>query len=98
MDIYITIIEAVPDCSNPEREQYAGAYINCWVRAKSEQDAISRAMEYIDSEHWRCIQLEEISVAERSRYADLPDSLACFDAACEQGIAALFHIWLNESV
>lgn len=96
MDIYFIIIEAVPRRENPESRLYGGAYINCWVKAGSEKEAVGKAMEYIEGEHWSGVYLEEVDVAERSRYFDLPESLACFDMAGETGVAAMFYTWLVE--
>ena len=96
MDIYFIMVEAVPGRDHPESRLYGGAYIDCWVKAGSEKDAVAKAMEYIDGENWSCVCLEDVAVVERSRYLDLPDSLICFDAAGENGLAAMFYTWPAE--
>ena len=93
MAIYYLMIEATPNSSNPERKELGGAYINCWVKATTQKDALKKVKEYICEENWSFIKLEDIWVAQRQNYTDLPDSLECYDEACENGLSAIFNTW-----
>ena len=39
------------------------------------------------------MKVEGIWEAQRQSYIDLPDSLECYDEACEIGLSAVFNTW-----
>jgi len=47
MDIFYLLLEGKPCINNEESKEVAGAYINCWVKAKDETTAKDKAMKYI---------------------------------------------------
>ena len=93
MSIYYLMIEAVPNRDNPEYHEFGGAYINCWVKSATQKEALKKAREYIAEENWKFRKAEDIWVAQRQDYADLPDSLECYDEACKNGLSAIFNTW-----
>lgn len=93
MAIYYIMIEAAPNRSNPESKEFAGAYINCWVKASTQKEALKQAKEYIKDENWKFIKTEDLWEAQRQSYIDLPESLECYDEACEIGFSAIFNTW-----
>lgn len=98
MAIYYYMIEAVPSRNNPEGKQCGGAYINCWVNAAAQTDALIKAIEYIDDEDWIFMKTEDAFIAQRDSYLNEPDSLKCYDEACKNGISAIFYTWqMDES-
>ena len=42
MKIYWVMLEVAP---SDENEEYKGAFLNCWVKAESEQEAIEAKLE-----------------------------------------------------
>ena len=93
MAIYYIMIEATPNTSNPESKKFGGAYINCWVKASTQKEALKRAKDYIKNENWMFIKTEDIWEAQRQSYIDLPESLECYDDACKIGLSAIFNTW-----
>ncbi|MBO4492800.1 MAG: hypothetical protein J5724_00285 [Ruminococcus sp.] len=93
MNIYYLLIEARPCSNNNESKEFGGAYVNCWVNAKNQQSAINAAKQYIDSEGWETINIEEVYLSSRDYYDDEPDLQSCFDLACKNGIGAIFNTW-----
>ena len=93
MMIYYLMLEAIPCHNNPESNEFGGAYINCWVKASTQKEALQRAKEYIKNENWMFIKTEDIWEAQRQSYIDLPDSLECYDEACKNGLSAIFNTW-----
>lgn len=93
MSIFYLMIEAVPKQSNPESKEFGGAFINLWVKATTKNEALKKAKNYIDNVNWKFVNAEEISVVQRSKYIDKPDSLECYDEACENGLGAIFYTW-----
>lgn len=93
MDVYYLMVEAVPCRDNPESGAFGGAYVNCWVKAASQTEARNIAREYIRREKWQPQRVEELRVVQREWYFDEPDSLACYDEACKNGLGAMFYTW-----
>ena len=87
------MIEAVPCEDNEERLEYGGAFIACWVKAETEEAALTKAWAYVAEEKWKLISVEEKCAAHREAYLDDPESLECFDAAVRDGLAAIFYTW-----
>lgn len=93
MNIFYFMIEAVPNESNPESLQYSGAYVNVWVKAATKNAALAKAKQHLFDENWSFIRLEEAFIAQRAQYEELPESLECYDTACESGLASIFYTW-----
>ena len=87
------MIEAIPCRNNPESKEFGGAFVNCWVKASAQEDALKRVQEFIKNENWIFMKVEDIWEAQRQSYIDLPDSLECYDEACEIGLSAVFNTW-----
>ena len=93
MIIYYLMVEAVPRHNNPENKEYGGAYINCWVKADSQTDALNKMKEYLHEQDWKFIKIEDIFAVEKERYIDEPDSLKCYENALQNGLGAIFYTW-----
>lgn len=93
MKIFYLLLEGNPSIGNREKDEYAGAYINCWVKSKDEINAKNQAINYVKSQGWDVTTIEETFIATRDRYIDFPDSLECFDQAVDCGISAIFNTW-----
>ena len=93
MTIYYLMIEAIPYRNNPESKEFGGAFVNCWVKASTQKDALKRVQEFIKNENWIFMKVEDIWEAQRQSYIDLPDSLECYDEACEIGLSSVFNTW-----
>jgi hypothetical protein len=93
MNIYYLLIEGKPNLNNEESKEVAGAYINCWVNAKDETTVREKAIEYINTQEWEALNIEEVYITNRERYVDEPDSLECFEQAINCGIGAVFYTW-----
>ena len=91
--IYYFMMEAVPGEGSEDALACGGAFINCWVKAENEDAARKIARKYVEDENWVFIKEEEANPAERSFYADDPETLACYDEACEYGLSAAFYMW-----
>lgn len=96
MNIYYLLIEAKPNKNNDECKEFAGAFVNCWIKANDEKSALKKAEEYIDSEMWEIINIEEIYLLEKDFYIDNPELKSCYDLACEYGTSAIFNCWSIE--
>lgn len=93
MDIYYLLLEGKPYINNEESKEVAGAYINCWVKAKDKATARDSAIKYLRNQEWETLNIEEIYVAKPERYVDEPNSLECYDQAINSGVGAIFYTW-----
>ncbi|MFD0618228.1 hypothetical protein ACFQZR_12210 [Paenibacillus sp. GCM10027629] len=96
MVIYCFMFEAIPKIDNPERDEFAGAYVTCWVNSTAPNSALTSATAYINDEGWEVMKVEDQFIASREQYEgddELAETLECFDQAVNYGIAAIFHTW-----
>ena len=96
MNIYYLMIEAKPCINNNESKEVGGAYVNCCVNAKNLQSAIKKAKQYIDSDDWETIKIEEVYLSSGNYNEDEYDLQSCYDSACKYGIGAVFYTWALE--
>lgn len=99
MTIYYFMIEAVPNQDNPEKDEFEGAFVNCWVNSSNMTLAVTKASKYVNSEGWKMQRIEEQFIANRERYEgdpELLDLLECFDEAVREEVSAIFHVWRND--
>jgi hypothetical protein len=78
MAIYYFMVEAAPHADNPERDEFAGAYVSCWVDSVHLNSALTNATAYIKEEGWKVINVEDQFIANREQYVgdnDLIESL-----------------------
>ncbi|WP_047154399.1 hypothetical protein [Aneurinibacillus tyrosinisolvens] len=88
------MFEAIPNLDNPEKEEYAGAFVTCWVNSIDLNSALSKAKGFINDEGWEVIRIEEQFIAKREWYEKDDakiESLKCFDEAVLYGVAAIFY-------
>lgn len=96
MAIYYYLFEAIPHEDNPERKEYAGAFVNCWVNSSDVNFALKSATSYVNDQGWEIIDVDEQNIVNRERYEEddeLEESLDCFDQAVNLGISAIFYTW-----
>lgn len=96
MEIYYFMFEGIPSSDSPDKDECAGAFINCWVDSTDMNSALTKANNYINDEGWIVLSIEEQCMANRNDYegdSELEESLECFDEALTEGISAIFNIW-----
>ena len=85
--------EAVPKHDSPEAQEFGGAYIDCWLRRESEQEAELEARAHIDESGWIIGRKEDQSWVEQEDYDDTPDVLQYYQEAEKNGSCYVFHCW-----
>lgn len=94
--IYCIMFEAVPRADNPNKNDFAGTFINCWVDSIDVDSAMVEAENYIKDEGWEIISIRDKFTVNRKQYEgedQLKESLECFDQAIKDGIVAIFYTW-----
>lgn len=91
--MYYVMIETAPSEDNEEKNTCGGAFLDCWVKAETEEAAVEAAKEYAAHNGWEYISTEEVSIAERENYSDDKETLEVYDEACRYDIAGVFYMW-----
>ena len=88
--IYFLGFRARPGRHLPEAKEVGGAYVNCWIKAVTEQEAQKTASDFIAAEGWiieavehECHVIDEPNDHTRERFKQ-----AQIDGSCYQ-----FHEW-----
>lgn len=74
----------------------AGAYVSCWARASSIDDARSVAEAEIVESGWMPTDLIESGAVARDMYENDHGSLALFDQALVDNIVCVYHCYPHE--
>ena len=90
--MFVFRFEAVP---KDGKGTDGGAFVNCWIdAAASMEEAEHIAREYIESEGWTIVQLEDSYLTTRKAFcARNPDAVDAFDQAEADGAYYRFHTW-----
>lgn len=96
MKIYYIRYEAIPTPDFEDYDEVGGAYINCWIKAKTEDEAKEIARKSLNKQQWKLIALEECFPVEATYYEDEPESMECFEEALTDGESYIFYEWPNE--
>ena len=72
---------------------YAGAMVNVWVVASTEQQAMALASQQLQEAGWRIEALDAVFAVSREDYTPDDASLQHFEQASVDGIVLVFHTW-----
>ena len=87
--------EAMPPQDISTRENVAGAYVNCWIRADDAAEAEERARQWIADEDWVVVSVEECRVVDVDSEVAGPNG-SYIREALESGGSLVFHRWPSE--
>jgi hypothetical protein len=98
MTIYYAIFEATPKPDSPQFENCGGAFINCWVRAQSSNEAESVAAAAISVSGWNMIsQEDEWRELTDHSYSELDEEWRWYQQAVTDGECYVYHLWPPEA-
>jgi len=86
---------ATPNPGGDQFSEAGGAYVNCWVRAASQEEAQQRAVSFIRDSGWLVEALEEAYSCSRADFSTT-SALSYFDEAEAHGESYVFHTWPPE--
>ena len=97
MTIYYVQYHAEPMREAEDWESCGGAYVNCWVRAGSEEEAQEVSAIAIAQQQWRIVSVEkECSEVSPEFYSDDEAGRKYYDQALLDGECYAFHKWPAE--
>jgi hypothetical protein len=96
MPVYILMINVKPDNDNPQVEQIAGAYVNCFVEAETFDLAEEIALKFLKEESWLPITLEERWEVTEEDYENDPAGLEVYKQVLIDKEVYTFHTYETE--
>jgi len=90
---FFFIFHAKPLKSAEKLDDIAGAYISCWIKSDSEQEAEEQARRKIIIESWEILSLEESCLISRSTYEKNSEEIQYYDQAQIDGEVFVYHQW-----
>lgn len=71
----------------------AGAMVNVWVVAPTEQQALERSAQEVQEAGWCIEALDALFVVAREDFSEDSTDLEYFEQALADGIVLVFHTW-----
>ena len=93
---FLVEFEARPAESHPEQSRYRGAFVNCYVRCQSLEEARQRACAYLEAEHWNIIEENDSYEISLQTYDQGEDAREYFRQAQIDGSVFVFHTYMLE--
>jgi hypothetical protein len=87
--------EAMPPQAVSTRENVAGAYVNCWIRADDPAEAEAQARQWIADDGWVVVSVEECRSVDVDSEVSGPNG-SYIREALESGGSLVFHRWPPE--
>jgi hypothetical protein len=91
--MYFIILEVAPERTNPEYEQFGGAFAACWVATDDPEVAEREAREVLADAGWATRAVDEHYPVDRERYLGNEDALRRFDQAIADGLCINLNTW-----
>jgi len=92
--IFFAQYEAVPLPESEDFGKSGGAYINCWLKAQSQEEAAQLASAFIQERGWKVVSVEaECREVPHSLYSEDDDDREHYDQAMIDGECYVLHQW-----
>ena len=85
--------QAVQDPDYPHDEECGGAYVNCWMRNRTEEEACLDASNQIKALGWMIVNLDEQFPITLDDYDPDDESIKYHRQAETDGEVFVFHVW-----
>lgn len=96
MAMYFFTFLSQPDPEADELAGFAGAYVDCWIRNESREEAEARAIELIEENGWSVDALEEAGTVTSANYQDGDEDREFYEQALMEGEVLVFNTWPHE--
>jgi hypothetical protein len=95
--LFSVTLTARPTRQLEDFAELGGAYVNCWIEAASEADAVSQAEAEIRAAGWIPEAVDSVRPVTASDYADNIAGREYYEQAIIDGVVIVFHTWSHES-
>lgn len=94
--LYLVTIEAAPLSETEAFEQFGGAYVNVYITAATEDEALQTAQEEITRSGWQCVSIENVLYVTRDDYVEDDEGREHFEQALVDGAVLVFNTFPPE--
>lgn len=92
MDMFFVEMHAVPGPGQAD-VNVGGAYVNCWIKATDEDDAVGRARAQISDAGWKPVEFRRAHTTRRADYTGQDEGLQYFEQALLEKEVCVFHCY-----
>ena len=96
MEMFYLQYEAIPSPRPSSQHDLGGAYISCWIKAKTLDQAKAIAENDINNNGWLVKAIEEAHPISIQDYDERSDSAEYLKQGKLDGEAYVYHAWPNE--
>ena len=93
--IYVITLEARPQPDSAEAAEVAGAYVNVYTTARTEEAALEVAGTEIREAGWTVVAVDRANWVTRAEVEESPDALPYFEQALLDGVVLVFHTYAH---
>ncbi|RKY93942.1 MAG: hypothetical protein DRQ01_03555 [Ignavibacteriae bacterium] len=93
MNIFYFRFSCIPINNSENYENYAGGYVNCWIRSNNEDSAQRIAEGVISKQEWEVEHLEEKFIIEKGYYGQNDEGAKYYEQALLDSECCVFHTW-----
>ena len=93
MAMYFFTFLSQPTPNAQEFAESGGAYVNCWIRNDSRDDAQARAAELIRDYGWSVEALEDSGTVSSADYQEDDEDREFYEQALVEGEVLVFNTW-----
>jgi len=87
------IVSAVQNPAFTFDEEYGGAFVGCWIKDRTEDEAFTVAKEWLATSGWIVKSLEKQRAVSKFDYQCGEDGGQQYEQALEDGEVYVFHAW-----
>jgi hypothetical protein len=88
--------EAMPTQEVAERDNVAGAHVNCWIQTRDPEQAEARGRHWIGKEGWVVVSVKQLRFVDVDAETGGPDAEYVLEALRADG-SIVFHRWSSSS-
>jgi hypothetical protein len=95
--LFIVTITARPTLQLEGFAELGGAYVNCWIDAPGEAEAVAHAEAEVRAADWIVVTVDSVRSVTSKDYADEITGRAYLEQAMIDGVVLVFHTWSLDS-
>ena len=93
MAMHFFTFRSEPTPNAQEYAEFEGAYVNCWIRNDSREEAQARAAELIRDYGWTVEALEDSGTVSSEDYQEDDEDREFYEQALVEGEVLVFNTW-----
>lgn len=92
MPMYVLTVVAATTPDNPDHEKVGEAFVSCWIRRETEEEATAFAHKTINSGEWKVIRTEDVTVVTAETYEEDEEYRQYYEQALSDNEVFVFNL------